>query len=63
MFSEQVSSDEVVVGFPWAAKERERSAKGTARGWFSGKGIVDHPQVRERTTVPAGRSIAGQCLQ
>ena len=28
------SSDEAVVGFPWAAKDRERSAKGTARGWF-----------------------------
>ena len=28
------SSDEVFVGFPWAAKDRERSAKGTARGWF-----------------------------
>ena len=28
------SSDEAFVGFPWAAKDRERSAKGTARGWF-----------------------------
>ena len=32
-------------GFPWAAKDRERSAKGIARGWFSGKGILDNPHI------------------
>ena len=30
-------SDEAFAGFLWAAKDRERSAKGTARGWFEVK--------------------------